>query len=216
VAGKPQYDWQEIQDRFITGKETMRELIAIYGCAHSTLGVRASTEGWNKKRTEYRRKIKTVANAKAKRAAERELNGIPNPTIAEVLDRLNFDNRCERSCDVVVARAGITLTAWNNAIVKPKEERTEHEHDLAQMRWVDVQRVLQVVKEAQAVKYRALGVPAPLQEYRDTTILAPARVTRSEIEELLGEAVRAGDLSLPSIASSNGSMKRNGKSKAEA
>lgn len=62
-------DWTKIKTDYITTKKSMRELAQEYGVSLSTLGKRASREGWAKRREHHENKV--AAKVEEKRAGRK-------------------------------------------------------------------------------------------------------------------------------------------------
>jgi uncharacterized protein YjcR len=78
-----QHEWEKIKSDYVTGRMTMRELAEKYGVSLSTLGKRASREGWAQRREHHNNKVAAkVEEKRAGRKAEKILR------LQEAADRM--------------------------------------------------------------------------------------------------------------------------------
>ena len=155
----PKYNWEEIEQDYVTGKLTYRELADLYKVSESRIGVVGGKRDWAKKRKEYREGINTAAIEEAKKAA--------------TFEKGRFDELATRACDAVVAAMAKEATDNYNA---------------GQLNDKRAKSILSAVREALEIKYRILDIPMPAQRHNiQDQIIAPGDQHREEIMELLSE-----------------------------
>ena len=128
----PKYNWEEIEQDYVTGKLTYRELADKYNASESRIGVVGGKRIWAKKRKEYREGLSKAAINEAAKTSS--------------FEKARFDELITRACDAVVAAmAALATDEYNRQSLTPMES----------------QNILAANQKAQDIKYRALGIPPP-------------------------------------------------------
>jgi len=153
------YNWNEIEQEYVTGKLTYRELADKHNVSESRIGVVGGKRDWAKKRKEYREGINTAAIEEAKKAT--------------AFEKGRFDELTTRACDAVVAAMAQQATeAYNAGRLNDKVSKS----------------ILSAVREALEIKYRVLDIPLPVQRHDvPKEIIAPGEATMRELEEFFGQ-----------------------------
>jgi hypothetical protein len=151
------YNWNEIEQEYVTGKLTYRELADKHNVSESRIGVVGGKRDWAKKRKEYREGINTAAIEEAKKAT--------------AFEKGRFDELTTRACDAVVAAMAQQATeAYNAGQLNDKVSKS----------------ILSAVREALEIKYRVLDIPLPVQRHDiQEPIKAPGERIEEELKEFL-------------------------------
>ena len=151
------YNWNEIEQEYVTGKLTYRELADKHKVSESRIGVVGGKRDWAKKRKEYREGINTAAIEEAKKAT--------------AFEKGRFDELTTRACDAVVAAMAQQATeAYNAGRLNDKVSKS----------------ILSAVREALEIKYRVLDIPLPVQRHDiQEPIKAPGERIEEELKEFL-------------------------------
>jgi hypothetical protein len=163
-------NWGEVEAEFITGYETLKEISIRVGINEKTLYGHSSTEGWKKKREEYRATIlKDLTDRSAKEAVDSKdlfdtrTDAISDITVAVLAERLATDYKQEKK---------MTLKEYNEIIF--------------------------TTRAAQDVKYRRLNIPAPKLPIETSHPQSPADdLDREMIMKIVAEKITAGASMVP-------------------
>lgn len=129
---KSRHNWEEMEQKYVTGKLTYKELAREYKVSEHRVNVNGSNRSWQKKRKEYREGLCKQVIEETKKST--------------VLERSAFDELTTRVCDASAASMAARAT---------KDFKAE---DLTPAK---AEAMLTVTCKAQEIKYRALGIPPP-------------------------------------------------------
>ena len=130
---KSKYNWDEIENEYVTGNLSYRELAEKYNkVSEHRIQKVGRTRKWVKKRREYRDSLNAEVRDEKKKNT--------------VLEKSRFDELTTRVCDTVAASmAKLSTKEYDGKTLTPAR----------------ASEILAASQKAQDVKYRALGIPPP-------------------------------------------------------
>ena len=141
MAPKPKYPWEDLEIEYVTGDLSLRDMEKKHNIPLPTIRDQSKKKHWPRKRAEYRSGIVTETTQNKKSVA--------------VMEKAKFDEYTDRTCDVAVAKAAKEITEQYNL-----EIETE---GVIKIPLKTVSSALDIVRQAQEIKYRRLGIPPPKQ-----------------------------------------------------
>lgn len=146
MARTKSIDWGPIEARFVTGQMSQRELSDEFNVSYEAVRMRAYRHGWKQKRAHFKEGLQI-------RYIE---------TIGKDLLKIKaeFDDMTERICRVSTAHAALILAEYEEGNIDLKSSQ--------------IQELLDILARSQAIIYRRLDIPTPVQRVKDVSTESPA------------------------------------------
>ncbi|HSW65478.1 MAG TPA: hypothetical protein VLH56_19535 [Dissulfurispiraceae bacterium] len=186
--------WYLLKTDYITGLHTFAELAEKYDVSIPAIKKHSASEDWAALKREYQqgkdpdepvKETKSLAAIQAEAERDKALVQLE----MAMLDKMQFDLRTERVTDVVAMLAAQLLTADYNRVTTGGLEAMQ----LTKKDWA---MLIAIIKDAQAIKYRSLGIPPPVQLVDVQATIAPGTAMLQQIREFI-EAESGGYKMLP-------------------